>query len=198
MRCLIYTNWAKDSEKKPKKTNYASKIYEICHNKSKNHTDYAREYFKLINHLFSVKRRYLNQNEKQMVFSIFGESLTLDHIEIIAHRLVLKHYAISPNGNVYFHPEDWCEDFSQCSLAKRAWLIHELTHVWQLQQGISVVRKALFDRQYSYVLEQGKQFLHYGVEQQASIVQDYFMRRSQGKSCEAYEDCIPFLQSSTV
>jgi hypothetical protein len=141
-----------------------------------------------------LKQRKLTVAEKVLAISVFGQHLKLDDIEIVAHRMVLKHYAISPNGNIYFHISDWCEDFSQCSLAVQSWLIHELTHVWQLQQGLAVVRKALFDRRYQYVLEQGKQFFHYGIEQQAQMVQDYFLRRAQGQSCEAYEQCIPFLK----
>jgi len=68
-----------------------------------------------------------------------------------------------------------------------------MTHVWQYQQGIAVVRKALFDRRYHYVIQQGKLFLSYGIEQQAQIVQDYFIKKTQGQNCDAYEQCIPFL-----
>lgn len=72
-------------------------------------------------------------------------------------------------------------------------LINKMTHVWQIQQGLAVVRKAIFDRKYQYVLQQGKQFLQYGIEQQAQMVQDYFIKKAQGQECAAYEACIPFL-----
>ena len=65
--------------------------------------------------------------------------------------------------------------------------------MWQIQQGLSVVRKSLFDREYHYILEQGKLFLQYGIEQQAQMVQDYFIKKALGKECQAYESCIPFL-----
>lgn len=145
--------------------------------------------------LFSLvlKQRPLTAAEKAMAFSVFGTALNVDNIQIIAHRLILKNYAISPNGHVYFHPQNWCEDFAKCSLFKQSWLIHELTHVWQIQQGMAVVRKALFNRRYHYILEQGKSFFHYGIEQQAQMVQDYFLRRAQGQGCTQYEQCIPFL-----
>ena len=146
-----------------------------------------------LNQLFEVKSRHLTTGEKQLAHSVFGAHLQLDKIKIIAHRAVLKNYAISPDGCIYFHPASWSEDFSKLSLAKQAWLIHELTHVWQIQQGLAVVRKALFDRQYNYVIQQGKLFLHYGIEQQAQMVQDYFIKKSRGQQCQAYEACIPFL-----
>lgn len=146
-----------------------------------------------IRSFFVLRSRGLTQGEKRLVESIFGQSLDTSSIKIVAHRLILKDYAISPNGHVYFHLDNWCEDFSAKSVAQQSWLIHELTHVWQIQQGIRVLRKALFDRRYAYVFEQGKQFLHYGVEQQAQMVQDYFLRRARGQDCQAYEQCIPFL-----
>ncbi|MDN5511828.1 type IV secretion protein Rhs [Acinetobacter sp.] len=145
------------------------------------------------NRLFEIKSRKLSAGERRLAESVFGPHLQLDAICIVAHRAVLKNYAISPNGHIYFNPKNWCEDFSKMSLGKQSWFIHELTHVWQIQQGVAVVRKALFDRKYHYVLEQGKQFLQYGVEQQAQMVQDYFIKKMRGEECGAYEACIPFL-----
>lgn len=146
-----------------------------------------------LNQLLEVKSRQLTAAEKQLAKSVFGAHLQLDAIRIVAHRGVIKNYAISPNGNVYFNPRNWCEDFSKRSLQQQSWLIHELTHVWQIQQGLSVVRKAIFDRRYHYILEQGKLFLQYGIEQQAQMVQDYFIKKARGQECQAYESCIPFL-----
>jgi hypothetical protein len=151
--------------------------------------------WKKLNKSLEIKSRNLTFGERVLAQSIFAEHLDVSKIKIVAHRLVLPHYAISPNGHVYFNIQDWSDDFSEQSLMKQSWLIHELVHVWQIQQGLAVVRQAIFDRQYRYVLEQGKQFLHYGIEQQAQMVQDYFIRRAQGQSCAAYEDCIPFLRT---
>ena len=146
-----------------------------------------------LNQLLEVKSRQLTAAEKQLAKSVFGAHLQLDAIRIVAHRGIIKNYAISPNGNVYFNPQNWCEDFSKRSLQQQSWLIHELAHVWQIQQGLSVVRKAIFDRRYNYILEQGKLFLQYGIEQQAQMVQDYFIKKARGQECQAYESCIPFL-----
>ncbi|MEY4516542.1 MAG: hypothetical protein RL180_888 [Pseudomonadota bacterium] len=137
--------------------------------------------------------RRLTIHERQLAVSVFGASLALDEIKLYACGWVFRGYAISPNGHVYFHPDDWQDDFALASLAVQGWLIHELTHVWQVQQGIHVFRRALFDRRYRYVLRDGQPFLHYGVEQQAQLVQDYFVRRAQGQDCTAYERCLPFL-----
>lgn len=142
-----------------------------------------------------LHERYLSEGEKKLAYSVFGEALQLEQIRIVAHRWVLKNYAISPNGHIYFNIYNWCEDFSKASLAKQSWLIHELTHVWQVQQGMQVVLRALLNRKYSYILKEGKTFFKYGIEQQASMVQDYFLKRAQGQDCQAYEHCIPFLKT---
>lgn len=137
--------------------------------------------------------RSLTTGEIALARSVFGDSIDLDGVQLKTAWWVLKHYAVSPNGNIYFNPADWIIDFSDASLSKKSWLIHELTHVWQLQQGLKVVRGALIDRRYDYVLKTGKSFFNYGIEQQARMVQDYFIRRQRGQDCQALETCIPFL-----
>ena len=142
--------------------------------------------------------RQLTAGEIALARSVFGNSLKLDGVQLKTAWWVLKHYAVSPNGNIYFHPADWVTDFSQCSLGKQSWLIHELTHVWQLQQGLKVVRGAIINRRYDYVLESGKSFFNYGIEQQARMVQDYFVRRHRGHDCRNFEVCIPFLAAPNL
>lgn len=144
---------------------------------------------------YQQKSRPLTTGEIAIAQSVFGDTLDTANIQIKTAWWVLKNYAVSPNGNIYFHPDNWIDDFSQENLWLRAWLVHELTHVWQIQQGINVFRKALFNRKYSYTLKDGKEFFSYGVEQQARMVEDYYKQREMGKDCEALVACIPFLQS---
>ncbi len=140
------------------------------------------------------KSRLLTEAEIKMAHSVFGPDFDVSQVRLKTAWWVLKNYAVSPNGNIYFNPKDWVEDFSKQSLGKKSWLIHELTHVWQLQQGLKVVRGAVMNRRYDYILQEGKSFFTYGIEQQARMVQDYFVRREQGKDCGAWQACIPFLQ----
>ena len=142
--------------------------------------------------------RYLTSGEIALARSVFGERIRLDEVQLKTTWWVLKNYAVSPNGHIYFNPADWITDFSVASLGKQSWLIHELTHVWQLQQGLKVVRGALIDRRYDYVLETGKSFFKYGIEQQARMVQDYFVRRQKGQDCQDLEACIPFLTVNAI
>lgn len=136
--------------------------------------------------------RLLTTGERAIAHSVFGDSLALNNIRLKTAWWVLRHYAVSPNGNIYFHPEDWVTDFSQQSIAQQSWLVHELTHVWQLQQSVVVLRRAVLDRRYRYQLVTDKPFLAYGVEQQAQMVQDFFVQRARGQDCSALAACIPF------
>tara|TARA_R110002050_G_scaffold111829_2_gene225837 strand:+ start:156 stop:689 length:534 start_codon:yes stop_codon:yes gene_type:complete len=142
--------------------------------------------------------RYLTAGEIALAHSVFGDSIKLDEVQLKTAWWVLKHYAVSPNGDIYFNSVDWITDFSKAPLSKQSWLIHELTHVWQIQKGLKVVRGAIINRKYDYVLETGKSFFKYGIEQQARMVQDYFVRRQRGQNCQEWEACIPFLTVQSI
>lgn len=138
------------------------------------------------------RQRGLTTAEMALAFSVFGTQLNMAQVQLLASRWILRGYAMSPNGHIYFHPDDWREDFAQADLNTQSWLIHELVHVWQVQQWMNVLWRAMFDRRYRYQLVQGKPFLAYGIEQQAQIVQDYFVRRAKGLECAAWQSCLPF------
>lgn len=134
--------------------------------------------------------RPLTQGEIRLAQSVFGDDLDCLAVRLQPAWWVLKGYAIAPNGTIYFNKNDWCEDFSDAPLGKRAWLVHELTHVWQHQKGLAVFWRALVNRRYRYRL--GKPFLAYGIEQQAQLVEDFYVRRELGKDCTLWRACLPF------
>lgn len=140
---------------------------------------------------FIKQDRALTIGEQQLARSVFGDAIQLEQVRLKTACWVIKGYAVSPNGHIYFHTQDFCADFSVQSLQIRAWLIHELTHVWQVQQGKQVFWRALFNRRYRYRL--GKRFEQYGIEQQARMVEEYYIRREMGKNCDAWRACLPFL-----
>ncbi len=129
--------------------------------------------------------RLMTDEEIKMVRDIFGDSLPYSRIR--CHRMVGT-TSITPIGNPYFSDNRYCADFSnppgteeQRDLAQ--WVfVHELTHVWQHYHGINVIRHALcisklpikYDDAYNYFLIKDKPFLSYNIEQQASIVADYW------------------------
>lgn len=59
--------------------------------------------------------------------------------------------------------------------------MHEMMHVWQAQKGMYVRTRGLFSgiADYSYSLDKAD-LMHYGLEQQASIVSDYWLLQYYG------------------
>jgi hypothetical protein len=85
--------------------------------------------------------------------------------------------AMSPDGNIYFHPLDkgYYDDFSKAPASAQHTFVHEMGHVRQTQKGENV-RAAALDRNYVYwPLVPGKEFMQYGLEQRAEMVADYFL-----------------------
>jgi len=86
---------------------------------------------------------------------------------------------MAPTGHIWFHPDGggWSDDFSEETLSRQGFFIHELTHVWQSQKGgrfyLPLMRHPFC--RYSYRLEPGKPFSRYGIEQQAEIVRHRFL-----------------------
>jgi len=103
---------------------------------------------------------------------------------------------MSPNGEMWFREETYSHDFSREQLAKKHRFMHELMHVWQAQKGMSVRTRGLFSRfaDYSYSLDKANIF-DYGLEQQASLVSDYWLLLKYGFSGNnglyAYRDYNP-------
>lgn len=146
--------------------------------------------------------RPLTKGEIAMSKDVFG-----DDIDYSVPRVFRRTYApvgqrrgvaVAPNGNIYFHPSDYVEDFSAQGVSGRAWFMHEMTHVWQHQQGVSVALRGIFNRRYEYLpLQPGKAFRRYGIEQQGDIVRDYYLLR-QGYQVQGappistYQSLLPF------
>ena len=94
--------------------------------------------------------------------------------------------AMTPNGSMYFSPDFPCfsDDFSDDSKLRfhlysaafcRRIFMHEMTHVYQHQQGIRVVSRRLSEGgNQRYTLDPAKTLNDYSLEQQAEIVAEYF------------------------
>ena len=80
--------------------------------------------------------------------------------------------AMSPNGEMWYREETYSPDFSlEDDIVKKHRFMHEMMHVWQTQKGMFVRIRGLFSgiADYTYSLDK-VDLLHYGLEQQASIV----------------------------
>ncbi len=108
---------------------------------------------------------------------------------------------MAPNGNIYFDPDGnlYRDDFGSADISFQALFIHEMTHIWQHQQGTNVAARGLFNRSYNYLpLKPGKAFSDYGIEQQGDIVRDYFYLKNgynlkNRPLLDVYRKLIPFV-----
>ena len=177
-----------------------------------------------------MPRRRLRPSEIREAESIFGSELSYGSIWIHEHahwpnwigRLgaALTRRRPPPAGNsvalgqsLYFpHPlRTEPSHFEARIFGDMAWLIHELTHVWQYRQGgfryaFNAVRKQLRHgaAAYDYGGEAGlnaaasrhASLSDFNPEQQGDIVRDYYLRRKIGLATAAWEPFVAELRGS--
>ena len=147
--------------------------------------------------------RGLTAGERAIAASVFGDAIDCDKVRLRRAKWFMFQPAwvtMAPDGDIWFHPNGgvWCEDFTQRGLGFRTHLVHELTHVWQRQQGINLILSRRPFAPYRYLpLVPDKAFTAYGIEQQASIVEDAYWLREGGDIIGApplsvYDALLPF------
>ncbi len=147
--------------------------------------------------------RGLTFGEIALVTSVFGGEIDVTRVRFHRRKwwwLQPRRVVMAPSGALWFHPEspDWREDFSRESLGLRAFIVHELTHVWQHQRGVNLTLKRPPLARYRYLpLTPGKPFAAYGIEQQAEIVRHAYVLREGGHvegapDASTYAALLPF------
>ena len=125
--------------------------------------------------------RPLTTGEIAMCQQVFADSI--DYTKVRVHNeeylwfgLQDDDTAMTPNGEIYFNPKHFKEDFSAAVVSDRHWFMHEMVHVWQYQLGYSVRWNGLqrWKLKYSYSLAAGKRLCDYDMEQQGQVIADYF------------------------
>jgi hypothetical protein len=126
--------------------------------------------------------RSLMPGEIAIARSVFGDAVDYGRVQLVRRKwwpFQPRNTVMAPTGNIHFHPRDelWSEDFSREPLHRQGLFIHEMTHVWQTQTRgrfyLPLMRHPFC--RYAYVLEDGRPFERYGLEQQAEIVRHVFM-----------------------
>ncbi|MBB3764000.1 vgr related protein [Sphingomicrobium lutaoense] len=126
--------------------------------------------------------RPLTPGEVEISRSIFGDAIDLAQVRLVRRKwwpFQPRGVVMAPMGHIHFHPEGraWSEDFSREPLGAQGLFIHEMTHVWQCQQGgryYLLLARHPFCR-YRYHLRPDLPFSGYGIEQQAEIVRHRFL-----------------------
>ncbi len=123
-------------------------------------------------HLSNI--RALSDTEKTAIPTSIAAGIDLDKVEI--HNR--KWMPLTPTntsvvrGYKIFYPN---EPGHCTGIHHLAHLVHEVVHIWQYNYlGVGLYSPRWLDRRYHYDLNEGDHFQDFGLEQQASIVEDLF------------------------
>ncbi len=136
--------------------------------------------------------RQLTTGEIGMARKYFGATVDYQTVKIFNRALagLFGHNktGMTPNGNIYFaDEEDRSENFAENGLLRQKNFIHEITHVAQHTGGTNVPLQALltyltyefkYDDAYDYRINTAVDYAMMNLEQQAEIMEDYFILRT--------------------
>lgn len=143
-----------------------------------------------------MSKRPLTQGEIVLAKTVFGDSIDYARVRLHDKRILppgiqKRHQAVAKGSDISFPRDAYAADFSaETNPQKQSVFIHELVHVWQHQNRVlSTPREALketlkhkfnYSKSYLHKLSPEKDLTRYGFEQQAAIIQDYFLLSRNG------------------
>ena len=116
-----------------------------------------------------------------MAQAVFGAAIRYKDVRIYRRKWAAfqpDEIAMTPNGNIYFSSTTtkYSDDFSRESRKSRRLFMHEMTHVYQDHQGVSVIGRRIREGgKYRYKILPSKSLNDYTIEQQAEIIADYYL-----------------------
>ena len=127
--------------------------------------------------------RRLTAGEGALAAEMFGPALDPGRVRLLAVPVWNRAFVAGPRLMVW--PARWAwRDFSQAPLAHQGVFVHELTHVWQAQNGISLLLAKLragdSEAAYAYDAAGASDFSQLNIEQQAMVVQHAFLASRGG------------------
>jgi len=147
--------------------------------------------------------RPLTDRERALLLPLFASGLDYDAVRVIDGRFPFQpqNRYMSPEGNIYAPGHLYRADFAApgVDVWTRAIFIHEVTHVWQHQSGMNLLaggtaeffkRRGAYETAYAYALVADRDLIDYGMEQQASIVEDWHLIAS-GRPPQRLEGSLP-------
>ena len=125
--------------------------------------------------------RSLTGGEMLLAKKVFKEGIRYERVKVynrsyLPFGMQSREVAMTPNGSLYFREPHYRDDFSAEPGRIQHWFIHEMTHVLQHKIGMNVRMRGAFSwiASYNYSLPPDKKLSDFNMEQQASIVSDYF------------------------
>lgn len=136
--------------------------------------------------------RGLTSGEVSLATSIFKTSVDYSKVKVHQDKYLDLPFGaeqpddtlMTPVGEIYAPGGTYSKDYSQESDDWKGTFIHEMCHVWQWQRNIKSVRTSAaklfvyhitdYDQAYNYTLREFKDLKEYGLEEQATIIEDYY------------------------
>lgn len=138
-----------------------------------------------------MAKRRLTGGEIALARSVFGDSVDYGAVWLHDKRILPpgmqhRHQAVANGNHISFPRTAYSPDFAaEVDAKKQSVFIHEMTHVWQHQNRVcntaweatkeTLKHKFNYSKAYFHKLDPKKDLTDYGFEQQAAIVQDYFL-----------------------
>ncbi len=143
--------------------------------------------------------RRLTANETALAQTIFGNQVNYQAVHLYKQSPRGTRSRVSGNG-VYMSQSRYSNDYGLISnLRDQSVFIHELTHIWQKQSGQDLVGRIIgaffkhggdYEKSYAYQCSDIARFPSLSLEQQASVVQDYFLLENRtGQEDIGNPDC---------
>src|SRR5258707_491782 len=86
--------------------------------------------------------RRLTPGERALAHEVFGESIRPEKVRILAVPLWRRAF-VAGAGLIVWPARALPADFALAPLRQQASFVHELTHVWQAQSGVALLRAKL-------------------------------------------------------
>lgn len=138
-----------------------------------------------------MAKRRLTPGETALAKTVFGDSVDYAAVWLHDKRILppgfqRREQAVANANHISFPRGAYSPDFSaETDAKKQSVFIHEMTHVWQHQNKVvrtpvAAIKETLkhkfnYQKCYLHRLDPAKDLTQYGFEQQAAIVQDYFL-----------------------
>jgi hypothetical protein len=122
--------------------------------------------------------RRLSAVERALAWEMFGEGLDTARVRMLAIPVWPRAFVAGPSLIVW-PARTLPADFADAPLRAQATLVHELTHVWQAQNGVRLILAKLragdSAAAYAYDLTADTDFMALNIEQQAMVVEHAFL-----------------------
>ena len=127
--------------------------------------------------------RPLTAAERALAAEVFGAGLDAARVRILALPVWSRAFVAGP-GLIVWPARTAPRDFADAPLGRQATFVHELTHVWQAQNGVHLllakIKAGDSDAAYAYDLERDPEFMRLNIEQQAMVVEHAFVASRGG------------------